>query len=160
MLPIPEPTPPPSQRTASISANSALASIASRSALGSGPKSGSMSKPGPALPGLAGPANIDILASLTSWSNHSDDNEIVAVDVEDHDEPRAEGRDYNREREEDGEILEGEGLYDDDMCALSRGGIMLRPDSRMTNTIIVRSSFTEGRAASQASHAMSAFGGL
>lgn len=110
----------------------------------------------------------DTLASLTSGSNYSDDDEIVAVDddedeivaVDDEDEEPGQGRaGYNREREEDEEVPEGEGL-DEDMRAPSRGGIMLRPDSRMTNATVVRPSFTEGRTISRASHAMSAFGGL
>lgn len=110
----------------------------------------------------------DTLASLTSGSNYSDDDEIVAVDDDDdeivavdvEEEPAEEQRTHNRESEEDEEISEGEGLYEDDMRAPSRGGIMLRPDSRMTDATIIRPSFTEGRAFSRASNAMSAFGGL
>ncbi|KAG9098263.1 hypothetical protein FS749_004250 [Ceratobasidium sp. UAMH 11750] len=46
------------------------------------------------------------------------------------------------------------------MRAPSRAGIMLRPDSRMTNATVVRPSFHESRAGSRMSNTMSAFGGL
>ncbi|KAG8719199.1 hypothetical protein FRC08_003427 [Ceratobasidium sp. 394] len=98
------------------------------------------------------------ITSLTSGSNYSDDDEIVAVDddedeiiaVDDDDEPPEQdaSQDYVDEENED------------EMRAPSRAGIMLRPDSRMTNATVVRPSFHESRAGSRMSNTMSAFGGL
>ncbi|KAG8743154.1 hypothetical protein FRC12_015124 [Ceratobasidium sp. 428] len=98
----------------------------------------------------------DTSTSLTSGSNYSDDDEIVAID-DDEDEIVAvdiDEQDANREYVDPHE--EGE----DDMRAPSRAGVMLRPDSRMTNATVVRASFGESRTASRMSGAMSAFGGL
>ncbi|CAE6431859.1 unnamed protein product [Rhizoctonia solani] len=102
----------------------------------------------------------DTVASFTSGSNYSDEDEIVAVD-DDEDEIIAvdddEGDD-ERDSLRDNEI-ELPDDDDQDLRTPSRAGVMLRPDSRMTNATIVRPSFTEGRASSRMSNAMSAFGG-
>ncbi|CAE6516040.1 unnamed protein product [Rhizoctonia solani] len=103
----------------------------------------------------------DTIASFTSGSNYSDDDEIVAVD-DDEDEIVAvdddEGDD-ERDSLRDNEIELPDDDDDNDLRAPSRAGVMLRPDSRMTNSTIVRPSFTEGRASSRMSNTMSAFGG-
>ncbi|KAG8763602.1 hypothetical protein FRC11_000861 [Ceratobasidium sp. 423] len=101
----------------------------------------------------------DTIASFTSGSNYSDDDEIVAVD-DDEDEIVAVDDEGDDERDSlrDNEIELPED-DDGDLRAPSRAGVMLRPDSRMTNSTIVRPSFTEGRALSRMSNGMSAFGG-
>ncbi|KAB5592517.1 hypothetical protein CTheo_4049 [Ceratobasidium theobromae] len=96
----------------------------------------------------------DTVASFTSGSNYSDDDEIIAVD--DDDEIVAVDDDDGGRHDTSTEASE---VDDDEMRAPSRTGVMLRPDSRMTNATVVRPSFTEGRAASRMSNAMSSFGG-
>ncbi|CAE6416223.1 unnamed protein product [Rhizoctonia solani] len=105
----------------------------------------------------------DTVTSFTSGSNYSDDDEIVAVDDdEDEDEIVAvdddEGDD-ERDSLRDNEIELPDDDDDNDLRAPSRAGVMLRPDSRMTNSTVVRPSFTEGRTSSRMSNTMSAFGG-
>ncbi|QRV75059.1 hypothetical protein RhiJN_03074 [Ceratobasidium sp. AG-Ba] len=102
----------------------------------------------------------DTLTSLTSGSNYSDDEEIVAVDDDDEDEIIAVDDDDGGDHDAGREYTEALEEMDDDMRAPSRAGIMLRPDSRMTNATVVRPSFHEYRATSRMSNTMSAFGGL
>ncbi|KAG9104990.1 hypothetical protein FRC06_002911 [Ceratobasidium sp. 370] len=104
----------------------------------------------------------DTITSLTSGSNYSDDDEIVAVDDDDEDEIIAVDDDDNEPPEQDAgqEYVDLPEENEDDMRAPSRAGVMLRPDSRMTNATVVRPSFHESRTASRVSHTMSAFGGL
>ncbi|KAF8666810.1 hypothetical protein RHS04_09406 [Rhizoctonia solani] len=103
----------------------------------------------------------DTVTSLTSGSSYSDDDEIVAVD-DDEDEIIAVDDDDEGDDEQDStkgnETEPPEDDDENDLRAPSRTGVMLRPDSRMTNSTVMRPSFTEGRTASRMSSAMSAFG--
>lgn len=102
----------------------------------------------------------DTMASFTSGSQYSDDDEIVAVDDDDEDEIVAvDDDDVDHQGDDETGTEAPDEPDEDDLRAPSRAGIMLRPDSRMTNATVVRPSFTEGRAASRMSNAMSAFGG-
>ncbi|KAJ1307535.1 hypothetical protein OPQ81_001632 [Rhizoctonia solani] len=103
----------------------------------------------------------DTVTSFTSGSNYSDDDEIVAVDDDEDEIVAVDDDEGDDERESlmDNESELPDDDDDNDLRAPSRAGVMLRPDSRMTNSTIVRPSFTEGRALSRMSNAMSAFGG-
>ncbi|CAE6415608.1 unnamed protein product [Rhizoctonia solani] len=106
----------------------------------------------------------DTATSFTSGSNYSDDDEIVAVDDdEDEDEIIAVDDDEGDDEQDslrDHEIELPDDDEDTDLRTPSRAGVMLRPDSRMTNSTIVRPSFNEGRVSSRMSTTMSAFGGV
>ncbi|CAE7121334.1 unnamed protein product [Rhizoctonia solani] len=100
----------------------------------------------------------DTATSFTSGSNYSDDDEIVAVD-DDEDEIIAVDDEGDDERDSLKDEFELPDDDDHDLRAPSRAGVMLRPDSRMTNATIMRRSFTGNRASSRMSNTTSAFGG-